>query len=128
MSTKIHLAVRGLGCPVAVHLTGGHEGDVPQAGALIEGHRAEVVLADAAYDPDHLRALIAAMAARAVIPNNSRRAAKHAFDRHLHREPPLIECCFAKLKHLRRVATRHDRRAPHFAGFVHLAAAMIWIT
>jgi transposase len=47
------MAVRRLGCPVAFHLTGGHRGDVPQAAWLIDGHSAEIVLADAAYDADH---------------------------------------------------------------------------
>jgi len=48
MSTKIHLAVRGLGAPVRFALTGGQRGDYPQAYALIEGLPAEVVMADAA--------------------------------------------------------------------------------
>ena len=45
--------MRGLGCPVAFHLTGDHRGDVPQAALLIKGLFAEVVLADAACDADH---------------------------------------------------------------------------
>ena len=38
-----------------------------------------------------------------------------------------IERCFSELKHFRRFATRYDRRAVHFLGFIHLAAAMIWM-
>lgn len=38
-----------------------------------------------------------------------------------------IERCFGRLKHFRRFATRYDRRTIHSTGFVHLAAAMIWI-
>src|SRR5664280_878348 len=37
LSTKIHMAVRGLGCPVRFTLTAGQKGDAPQAAALIEG-------------------------------------------------------------------------------------------
>ncbi len=37
LSTKIHLAVRGLGCPVRFTLTAGQKGDAPQAAALLEG-------------------------------------------------------------------------------------------
>ena len=33
LSTKIHLAVRGLGCPVRFTLTAGQKGDAPQAAA-----------------------------------------------------------------------------------------------
>ena len=38
------MAVRGLGCPVRLALTAGQKGDAPQAGALIEGLPAEVVM------------------------------------------------------------------------------------
>jgi len=54
------MAVRGLGCPVRFTLTAGQKGDAPQAAALIEGLPAEVVMADTAYDADHLRQAIAA--------------------------------------------------------------------
>ncbi|NEV03246.1 transposase, partial [Bradyrhizobium sp. UFLA 03-164] len=52
LSTKIHLAVRGLGCPVRFTLTAGQKGDAPQAATLIEGLSAGVVMADTAYDAD----------------------------------------------------------------------------
>ena len=51
-------------------LTAGQKGDAPQAGALIEGFPAEIVMADTAYDADHLRKAIADKGALAVIPNN----------------------------------------------------------
>jgi len=54
------MAVRGLGCPVRFTLTAGQKGDAPQAAALLEGLPAEVVMADTAYDADHLRQAIAA--------------------------------------------------------------------
>jgi putative transposase len=38
-----------------------------------------------------------------------------------------IERCFGRLKHFRRFATCYDRRTIHFNGFIHLAAAMIWL-
>ena len=62
------MAVRGLGCPVRFALTAGQKGDAPQAAALIEGLPAEIVMADTAYDADHLRQTIAAKGALAVIP------------------------------------------------------------
>jgi transposase len=74
LSTKIHVAVRGLGCPVAIILTAGQKGDVPQAAALLEGQKADFVMADTAYDADHFRDRIAKAGAIAVIPNNPSRA------------------------------------------------------
>lgn len=77
LSTKIHLAVRGLGCPVRFVLTAGQKGYAPQAGRLIEDLPADIVMAHAAYDADHLREAIAAKGEVAVIPNTPSRAIKH---------------------------------------------------
>jgi transposase len=99
------MAVRGLGCPVAFTLTAGQRGDAPQAGPLIEGLPAQIVMADTAYDADHFRQAIAAKGALAVIPNNPSRAKKHPLDAHLYAQRHLVECCFSRLKQFRRVAT-----------------------
>ena len=103
------MVVRGLGCPVRFILTAGQKGDAPQAAALIEGLPAEVVMADTAYDADHLRQAIAAKGALAVIPNNPSRALKYPLDKHLYAQRHLVECCFSKLKQFRRVATRFEK-------------------
>ena len=65
-------------------LTAGQKGDAPQAAPLVEGLPAEVVMADTAYDADHLRQAIAAKGALAVIPNNPSRALKYRLDKHLY--------------------------------------------
>jgi len=119
--------VRGLGCPVAFRLTGGQKGDVPQAAALVENRPAQIVLADAAYDADHFRALIAAMGAKAVIPNNPSRTAKYPFDQQLYKERHLVECCFSRLKQFRRVATRYEKTARNYLAVITLAATILWI-
>ncbi|WOH47612.1 IS5 family transposase [Bradyrhizobium sp. sBnM-33] len=127
LSTKIHLAVRGLGCPVRFILTAGQKGDAPQAAALIEGLAAEVVMADTAYDADHLRQAIAAKGALAVIPNNPSRALKYPLDKHLYAQRHLVECCFSKLKQFRRVATRFEKTARNYRAVVTLAAIILWM-
>jgi transposase len=121
------MAARGLGVPVRFALTGGQRGDCPQAYTLIEGLPAEVVIADTAYDADPLRQAIAARGAVAVIPNNPSRARKHPFDRHLYAQRHLIECCFSKLKHFRRVATRFDKTARNYLAVVTIAATVLWL-
>jgi len=121
------MAVRGLGCPVRFALTAGQKGDAPQADVLIEGLPAEVVLADAAYDSDRLRKVIADKGAIAVIPNNPSRARKHRIDKHLYAQRHLIECCFSKLKQFRRVATRFEKTARHYLAVVTLAATILWL-
>lgn len=121
------MAVRGLGCPVRFVLTAGQKGDSPQAEPLIEGLPAEVVMADAAYDSDHLRQAIADKGAIAVIPNNPSRAKKHPLDKHLYAQRHLVECCFSKLKHFRRVATRFEKTAQNYLAVVTLAAIVLWL-
>jgi len=120
-------AARGLGCPVRFTLTAGQKGDAPQAAALIEGLPAEVVMADTAYDTDHLRQAIAAKGALAVIPNNPSRALKYPLDKHLFAQRHLVECCFSKLKQFRRVATRFEKTAQNYRAVVTLAAIILWM-
>lgn len=118
LSTKIHMAVRGLGCPVRFALTAGQRGDAPQADALIADLPADIVMADAAYDSDRLRSAIAEKGAVAVIPNNPSRARKYTQDKHLYAQWHLIECWFSKFKQFRRVATRFEKTARNYLAVV----------
>ncbi len=105
----------------------GQVGDVTQAPALLEGQEGKAVLADKAYDSNAVRAIIAEIGAEAVIPSNRTRKIAIPHDAAAYKQRNRIERCFNRLKHFRRFATRYDRRAIHFAGFVYLAAAMIWL-
>ena len=108
-------------------LTAGQAGDAPQAGPLIEGMPAEVVIADTAYDADHFRLTIAQSGALAVIPNNPSRASKYPIDAHLYAQRHLVECCFSKLKQFRRVATRFEKTAANYLAVVTIAAVVLWL-
>jgi len=121
------MAVDGLGRPLRIVLTPGQRGDVTQAPVLLEGLTARRVLADKAYDSNALRAIIADMNAEAVIPCNPTRKKAIPYDFEAYKQRNLIERCFNKLKHFRRIATRYDRRALYFISFVKIAAAILWI-
>lgn len=127
MSTKIHMAVRGLGCPVRFTLTAGQKGDAPQADALMENLPADIAMADAAYDSDRLRKAITAKGAQAVIPNNPSRSSKYPLDKHLYAQRHLIECCFSKLKQFRRIATGYEKTARNYRAMIALAATILWL-
>ena len=115
------------GRPLRFCITPGQASDIKSAANLIEGQTADAVLADKAYDSNDLRDKIAAIKAEAVIPSKRNRKVfiPHNIDVYKHRNR--IERCFNRLKHFRRFATRYDRKTIHFQGFVHLAAAMIWL-
>ena len=121
------MATDGKGRPLKIILTPGQRGDVTQAPALLETLSAHRILADKAYDANALRQIIADMDAEAVIPCNPTRKRHIPYDRQAYKARNLIERCFNKLKHFRRIATRYDRRALHFLSFIQLAAAMIWM-
>jgi len=127
LTTKIHMLADTLGRPLRFILTPGQAGDVTTSCALLEGFKAEAVLADKAYDANWLRALISQMGAEAVIPCNPTRKQPIPYDKMAYRLRNRIERCFNKLKHFRRFANRYDRLASHFLAFIQLAAAMIWM-
>jgi transposase len=116
-----------LGRPLRFMLTAGQRHDNLTAKALLEGFRAEAVLADRAYDNNDLRQTIASMNAEAVIPSTRSRKSQIPHDRTIYKLRNRIERCFNKLKHFRRFATRYDRRADYFLAFIHLAAIMLWM-
>lgn len=117
------LAVRRLGCPVRLILTAGQKADAPQASLLMEGAPAEFLIADAAYDADHIRDAAAEKGTEAVIPNNpSRSPARQTSLRQRH----LVECCISKLKQFRRVATRYEKTARNYLAIVTIAATVLW--
>jgi len=93
---------------------------------LLEGRRAKRgvlhVIADAAYDSDAIRKRVREMRARACIRPNPTRKRKARFDRRRYKHRNVIERFFRRIKQCRRVATRYEKKAANFAGFVWLAA------
>jgi transposase len=123
--TKLHIAVDGLGNPVEFILTGGQEADINQGQALIEGQEFEAVIADKGYDGDGFVAAIEARGAAAVIPPKKNRIFKREYDKHIYKERNLAERFISRIKQYRRVATRYEKTARNFLGFVHVAAIMV---
>lgn len=69
LTTKLHLVTDGTGKPVKFHLTGGQAADSKQAELLLDGQKAEAVLADKGYDADSIVQYVKdCMKAQVVIP------------------------------------------------------------
>jgi transposase len=124
-STKIHIAVDALGIPVEFILTGGQEADVVQAEPLIRGHRADAYILDKAYDSDAVVAAAERRGAEAVIPSKKNRKIPRDYDKHLYKERTKVEWFINLIKQYRRVATRYEKTARNFLGFVHVASVMV---
>jgi transposase len=85
-----------------------------------------VLLADKGYDADFILADLEARGVAAVIPAKRNRKVQPAIDGHIYALRNLVERCFSKLKHSRRLATRYDKTADSFLGFVLVASIRLW--
>lgn len=115
------------GRPVKLHLTPGNDHDSTAVPALIDFVPADHCIADKAYDSDSIIDALAERGIKAVIPSTSNRKKKRRYDKELYARRYLIECGFHALKRCRRLATRFDKTAACYAGFVHIAAILAWI-
>ncbi len=128
-TTKLHARCDAQGRPLAFVLTPGQTHDVQGFGPLMRmiADRIDALLADKGYDADAIRQELADAEIEAVIPakRNRRNPAPH--DRVKYRWRNRIERLFSKLKNWRRIATRYDKTADSYIGFVSLASALLWL-
>jgi transposase len=128
LSTKIHATVDALGNPTGFALGPGQEHDLAGADALLPDLAADALIADRAFDAEErVIGPLARAGKTAVIPPKANRKAPRPYDKDLYKARHLIENFFAKLKQYRAIATRYDKRAIHFLGAIHLAAAVVWL-
>ena len=124
-TTKLHAAVSDTFLPLRFIFTAGARHDVPQAPALIAGYTCDTVIADAAYDSDAFRTAIIDQGSVPVIRPRKNRLEERPYDQDLYKLRNVIERFFHRLKQYRRVATRYDKYARCYLGFVHFAAILI---
>ena len=124
VSTKIHVAVDGLGKPTKIFLSPGQDNDITKAPELIQDSQAEKVIADKGYDSDDLIAEIEAQGAEAVIPPRKNRIDQREYDHEDYKKRNVVERFINVLKQCRRVATRYEKTARNFLGFVLFASTL----
>jgi transposase len=142
-STKVHLRAEGGGKPLAFVVSGGerHESRYVEA-LLARGHvrraargrprvRPERVVRDKGYSYPAVRRALARRGIRAVIPRRRDQRpddGRHApFDRAAYRERNRVERLINRLKQHRRIATRYEKRAGHYAAMLTVAATLLWL-
>jgi len=126
-TTKIHAACDSHGNPIRFLLTGGQASDYTQALALLDGWNSEAVLADKGYDADYVVEAAQCMGAQPVIPPKANRKIPREYDSELYKERNHVERMFNRIKHWRRVATRYDKTASAFMGFILVASICLWL-
>ena len=81
-----------------------------------------MAVADKGYDSDELRSWLFERDITPCIPPRNNRTDPLPYRPSAYRKRHLVENCFAHLKTFRRVATRYDKLAETFFGWVLLAA------
>ena len=127
LTTKIHALVDGLGNPLHVHLTPGNVHDVCEAAKLIEQAHGKNFIADKGYDANHVIEAVQKKNMTAVIPSTANRKTRREIDVHMYKERHLVENFFCKIKRYRRVATRYEKTATNYLGFVLFASLRMWL-
>ena len=127
-TTKIHLRTNSIGLPIAVTLSAGEASDYKGYEPLMlePGPEPKVLIADKGYDSDAIREDLIARQVAPVIPMRRNRKAQDPIDGAIYALRNLVERCFNKLKHSRRLATRYDKTTESYLGFVLIASARLW--
>jgi transposase len=91
------------------------------------GPEPKVLIADKGYDSNAIREDLAKRGVEPVIPARKNRKIQPPIDGYIYALRNLIERCFSKLKHSRRLATRYDKTTASYIGFVLIASARLWV-
>lgn len=131
LTTKIHALVDGKGRAVKLLLSGGNLADPTAAPELIrslERSGCRALVGDKGYDSDALRAMLLKLDIFPCFAVSRKRITGRPFHKGFYRRRHRIENFFCVLKRQRRIATRYDKLASSFLGFVTLTAILHWIS
>ena len=109
-------------------LTAGQAHDITQAEQLLAAHEPRYVIADKGYDSDQFIETIKERGSSPVIPSRAGRTVTRRLLRKRYRSRNRVERFVNRIKQFRRVATRYEKTARNFLGFVQLTAILCWVT
>ena len=87
----------------------------------------KAMLADRGYDGDAVRETLLMRGILPIIPPKANRREPIHCDYRRYRDRNQVERLFNRLKQFRRIATRYDKTARSFLGFLALAAVRVWL-
>jgi transposase len=91
------------------------------------GPTPKVLLADKGYDADFIRGDMESRGGFAMIPTKKNRLVQIPADGAIYALCNIIERCFNKLKNARRLATRYDKTAHSYSGFILVVSIRLWM-
>ena len=125
MNTKVHAVVDEAGQPMRLFLSAGNEADISHAPTLTEEIPAAMLVADKGYDSDSFRQWLLDHGVKPCIPPRSNRRHPSTYSKRSYRKRHVVENFFERIKNFRRVATRYDKLAETYLGFVCLASTIV---
>ncbi len=125
MTTKVLALTDALGNLVRFILMPGQRSEITGVYELIDGLDFAALLADKAFDADHLRKELDARGTEPVIPAKRNRTKTINHDREAYKWRHLIENYFSKIKEFRGVNTRYDKTDSSYAASWNIAATII---
>ncbi|VAW78726.1 hypothetical protein MNBD_GAMMA15-1001 [hydrothermal vent metagenome] len=114
-----------MGNLVRFKLLPGQRSEIVGVADLIDGLAFNALLADKAFDADHLRQTLQRRGAEAVIPAKCNRKVHIPHDEEAYKWRHLIENYFSKIKEFRGVNTRYDKTDSSYEATWNLAATII---
>jgi len=125
LNTKLHVVVDLNRTPENLLLSPGNEADITHAAKLLEKSSGSRLVADKGYDSDALREGLYEENIEPCIPPKSNRVDPLPYSKAAYRKRHKVENYFERIKTFRRVATRYDKLAATFLGFVYLATIVV---
>ncbi len=117
-----------MGLPIALKLTDGQAHDGRSAEDIFDTEQAgNILLADRAYDSNALRERLAERGAWRNIRAMPHHLDRPAFSHTLYKKRNAVDRFFNKLKHLRAVSARYDKRDDNYLASIKLASLRIWL-
>ena len=118
------------GYPVYVQISEGQRNDINYAIPVLEevsSLEGSQVLADRGYASYELIDYIYSRGGEPTIPSRKGAKFERRCDWWLYKERHLVERYFLRLKAFRRIATRYDKLAFTYLGFICIASILIWL-
>jgi transposase len=126
-NTKLAAVVDGLGRATGLSLAPGNRNDLRAVAPLIDKMADCAIVGDRGFDAGTFRRDLLAVGARPCIPPRCSSKIQHYYSELLYAKRHVVENFFARIKRLRRVATRYEKLSETFLGFVTLAAVLDWL-
>jgi len=128
INTKLAAVVDAYGRVVALCLAPGQRHDLKAIQPLVATLRGKRVVGDKGFDSGPFRKLLRRQRTKVCIAWLRCRREPMPFHRGYYRRRHRVENFFARMKKFRRVATRYDKLALTFLGFIQFAAIIDWLT